>query len=232
MAPWQVKLESVFQLGTETAGVIGLPENRWPGPGQYLSIQCPSFDHEFRPVNLFKVIGEKGVLSLGPLPGHWQPGDWLIVQSPQGRGFTLPSAARRVGLVAKNVSAVRLLALVAPALAQDAAISLFCDPVPAPDILNCLPSTIEVNPLSEMIENLGWADYLAVDVELAALDQLAAFLPQTEIQCEAQVLVHTSMPCRGLGNCGVCAVETTHGWRMVCEDGPVFPLKELLNVAG
>ena len=46
-----------------------------------------------------------------------------------------------------------------------------------------------------------------------------------------QVLVRTDMPCRGIGECGLCAVRTTRGWQHACTDGPVFQLKELHHVA-
>ncbi|HMP39754.1 MAG TPA: hypothetical protein PKA05_05185, partial [Roseiflexaceae bacterium] len=35
----------------------------------------------------------------------------------------------------------------------------------------------------------------------------------------------------GVGACGVCAVEVRRGIRLLCEDGPVFDLKELGRTA-
>jgi NAD(P)H-flavin reductase len=36
------------------------------------------------------------------------------------------------------------------------------------------------------------------------------------------------MPCGGVADCGACAVETRLGWKLACEDGPVFDLIDLL----
>ena len=49
------------------------------------------------------------------------------------------------------------------------------------------------------------------------------------LPCPGQALVLASMPCAGLAGCGVCALRTRRGWRLACEDGPVFPLQDLLD---
>jgi hypothetical protein len=36
------------------------------------------------------------------------------------------------------------------------------------------------------------------------------------------------MPCAGLADCGVCAVELRRGWKLACKDGPVFDLRDIL----
>jgi hypothetical protein len=49
-----------------------------------------------------------------------------------------------------------------------------------------------------------------------------------------QVLVHTPMPCAGLGECGVCSIQVRvtpqprRTWKLVCRDGPVFNLADLI----
>jgi hypothetical protein len=45
------------------------------------------------------------------------------------------------------------------------------------------------------------------------------------------------MPCAGLGECGICAINTSTGsvhrlqkdYKLTCKDGPVFDLKMLLE---
>lgn len=221
-------LVEIFQLGSEITGILDLPAEYWPGPGQYLPCQRISGDINILPAHLFRVLGDPDQLSLGTIPDFWQPGDQLVCSPPQGHGFSLPSAARRVGLVPYQVSPLRLLALAGSALSQSAAVSLFTDSAPSLDLLNQVPSQVEVLPLSSLVNNPKWPDYLAVDLQRSALDHFSAlFRPE----CEGDVLVGTPMPCRGLGDCGVCAVQTQHGWRFACVDGPVFPIEEVLNVA-
>jgi NAD(P)H-flavin reductase len=119
----------------------------------------------------------------------------------------------------------------AQALEQDATVTLFCDPQPSPDILRRIPSVVEIAPLASLADNLSWPDYLAVDLHRESLPQLDQLLPEGSLPFEAQALVHTPMPCHGVGECGVCAVETQHGTKLACADGPVFDLEEVLHVA-
>jgi hypothetical protein len=114
---------------------------------------------------------------------------------------------------------------------QNAALVLFWDVGQNHDILHRLPAAVEVAPTASLAENLDWLDFLAVDVELAKLSQLDSLLSTPKLPFDGQVLVRTDMPCRGIGECGVCAVRTTKGWQHACTDGPVFQLKELHHVA-
>ena len=43
----------------------------------------------------------------------------------------------------------------------------------------------------------------------------------------AQVLLESPMAC-GFGGCYGCAVNTRHGFRLVCRDGPCFELGEII----
>ncbi len=231
MAELRGKLTEVFQLGCERAGILNLPAKFWPQPGQYLPCQNLSREAAILPTNLFNVMGSKGRLSLGPLPEAWIPGDMLAVLPPHGHGFHLPANARRVGLLAMGASPAHLLTLVEPALTQDAAITLFYFPTQPIEILDWLPPAVEVSPVASLLENLDWPDYLAMEVNLEDLDELSALFEGSRLPFPGQVLVRTAMPCRGLGKCGVCSVKTTRGWKLACQDGPVFPLEELIHVA-
>ena len=226
----QTNLIEITHIGSSTAGVLDIPAKFWPEPGQYLPCQNLKDKTPFD-LNLFKVIGSAGVLSLAPLPGDWYPGDDIACLPPHGNGFQLPPSARRVALLAMDVSPIRLLTLVKPALAQGASVTLFYDPGKYGDVLNWLPSAVEVVPLSAIGENLDWPDYLAIDIKRTSLSELNSLLGTSQLTFNGQVLVQTDMPCHGIGECGVCAVQTKHGWRLACKDGPVFPLEDLRNVA-
>ena len=226
-----VKLLEVSQIGQSFSGVLDIPKNSWPQSGQFLPCQNLTNDSDVGFVNLFKVIGTDEVLNVGPLPTRWQPGDRIACLPPHGKGFTLPLSARRVGLLTLTTSPIYLLTLAATAFAQGAAVSLFCESIPPMDLLNHVPPRVEVNQISALSENPDWLDYLAVDINYLELKTLSKLFNQTELLFEGQVLIRTPMPCRGLGDCGVCAVKTRSGWRMACADGPVFPLKEVLHVA-
>jgi hypothetical protein len=123
------------------------------------------------------------------------------------------------------------LTLTEAALAQGSSISLFCETIPSKGLLNHVPSRVEVTHISSLTENLDWPDFLAFDIAHHELETLSSLFTGSELPFEGQVLIRTPMPCRGLGDCGVCAVKTPSGWRYACKDGPVFPLSEVLHVA-
>ena len=226
------KLVEVFSLGGIRSGVFDLPRSAWPAPGQYLPAQSLIASSAILPTHLFNVTLDPSRPALAPLPADWQPGDRFAYLPPQGQGFHLPASARRVALCALGVAPIRLLPLIVQSLAQDATVTLFCDPQPSADILHRIPSVVEVAPLAVLTENLTWPDYLAADLRRDALPHLAELLPEGQLPFDAQALVRTAMPCHGIGACGVCAVEARQGTRLACTDGPVFALEEVLHVAG
>ena len=226
------KLVEIFSLGGSRAGILNLPSKDWPMPGQYLSAQALEETPEILPSHLFRVSIETERLALASLPAGWQPGDRLSLLPPQGKGFHLPGNARRVALAAIGVDPSRLLPLVPLALAQDATVTLFCAPQPSPDILRQIPSVVEIAPLAALRDNLDWPEVLAIDLRRESLPQLDEMIGTEEtLPFTGQVLVRTDMPCHGLAECGVCAVETQHGMKLACSDGPVFDLREVLHVA-
>ena len=226
------KLVEVFQLGGEVAGVLDMPPSAWPEPGQYLPAQRLSGEQGILPTPLFRVTDETDRLCVGPLPLNWTPGELLKFLPAQGRGYQLPFSASRIGLVALGVSPSRLLPIIPPALDKGASVALFCDRQLPTDLRNRIPSAIEIAPLSALINDLTWPDFLAIDLPLENLPQLRELLGMEHLPFEGQALIRTAMPCHGIGKCGVCSVQTAKGWWLACEDGPVFPLEEALHVAG
>ena len=231
MTPLSANLVEIFQRGSEIAGILDLPANHWPGPGQYLPCQPVSDDAGLLPSHLFRVLGTPGQLTVGPIPVNWQPGDSLICTAPQGRGFNLPGSARRVGLIPYGVSPFRLLCLGKQALSQGAVVALYTETMLPPEVLVGMPSQVEVLPLDALVENPDWPDFLAIDLERSAIERFRGQITPERLNCGGEVLVRTPMPCRGVGECGVCAVHTSRGWRLACEHGPVFPMAEVFDVA-
>ncbi len=228
----EVRLEN--GAAAQTSGRITCPAELRPGPGQYLLAHAPGRD-EALPVSLFGARGfplqadgspAPGELELAPpLPHGWTAGMRLTARGPFGRGFNLPASARRLGLVGLRPNPYRLLPLADVALAQGAAVTLYTRSVPAR-----LPPEVEVLPLESLSEALAWADFLAFDLAPAALSGLKkrfSLAPHTPMPVPSQVLVDVPMPCGGVGECGLCAVEVRRGWRLACKEGPVFDLNEL-----
>jgi hypothetical protein len=216
-------LELILEDGCRYARV-SCPANLIPGPGQYLLASDAS--DALLPVPLFYTdAAPQGFVASASMPVTWKPGDALSLRGPLGHGFTLPVAARRVGLVAFDGSPAYLRGLIRPALKQNALVVLVSDSVG-----DGLPDDVEVQPLSALEEILQWADYLALDARRRDLPRLKAALAawnQHSALSEAQILIRTQMPCGGVAECGVCAVTAKSGWKMTCRDGPVFDLMEI-----
>jgi len=136
-----------------------------------------------------------------------------------------------VGLIPYDVSPWYLLSLATGVLSTGGEVVLFSDSTLLLELLVWMPAPVEVLPLAALVEDPGWPDYLALDLEVSAFGRFVDEVPFQWVQCEGEVLVRTSMPCHGVGDCGVCAVHTRGGWRLACMDGPVFPIAEVFDVA-
>jgi dihydroorotate dehydrogenase electron transfer subunit len=142
-----------------------------------------------------------------------------------GRGFSLPNDARRLALAAFETGLSRLLPLAKQAMQQECAVTVFADP-PLPD----LPPAIEVYPLEDLPEALAWADLMALDLRREFLPRLRDALDirrGASLACPIEALIWTPMPCGGLGRCGACHMTAPGGWKLACEDGPVFDIQHL-----
>lgn len=218
------KIEELFLDGS--ARIACSPELT-PAPGQYLLAHVDG-SHSPLAVPLFSsmILPPNGFRSAPHVPPSWHPGDSLSLRGPIGHGFAIPSSARKIALIAFDDSPAHLQGLIAPALKQNAEIVLVCN-----SEVHDLPEVVEVQPLQALTDALHWADYAALDASRENLNRLSEMLAgkeQATAKIEAQILVRAPMPCGALADCGVCALPLHHDWKMICKDGPVFGLKELL----
>ena len=76
---------------------------------------------------------------------------------------------------------------------------------------------------------ISWADQVCAALPDAQLPALRDAIRAVKYRWErgfASVLREGPLVC-GVGACGVCAVETRRGPRMLCSDGPVFDLRDV-----
>lgn len=206
------------------AAWIECPPTAIPAPGQYVTAWASGEGDQALARTLFPGIpagSSTGFRSAPVVPLTWEPGTELVLRGPLGRGFHLPTHNLRLGLVALGETCERLLTLLPQALEQGSSIAVCADcPIPR------LPPEVEIYPLESLSEILPWADFLAIDSPRHLLDTLSGWLGQYRA-LNGQVLVYTLMPCTGQAACGACAIQGRRRPRLVCEDGPVFPLAEL-----
>ena len=197
-------------------------DNLIPNPGQYLLANDDSNSPLSVPI-FYTDLAPQGFIATAQ--EAWTPGQELFLRGPLGCGFTLPPSARKIGLVAFDDSPARLRGLIQPALKQNASVVLLFN-----GNVDDLPDDVEVQQLSMLEDILQWADYIAFDVERQNLRPLMERLEtQNRLSFfrEAQILIRAPMPCGGIADCGVCAVDTKSTWQMACKDGPVFDLREI-----
>jgi hypothetical protein len=216
----------LVETSLDSGGWITCASGLIPAPGQYLLAHADGSDAPLPVPVFFSDPAPNGFRAAQPLPPEWIPGTALHLRGPLGRGFSLPPSARHVALVAFDGSPARLRGLIEPALEQEASLALVCSHAPAD-----LPEVLEVHPLDAFLEIWRWADYVALDAARESLSGLRGMLDgagRVLLRQQAQILVRTPMPCGTLAECGVCAVSSRNGWLMVCRDGPVFELHDLM----
>jgi len=216
--------ETQLQSGIGRTAWIECPKAAIPAAGRYVMAWSPEEADAPLATPLFAArIEAGGFQAASPIPNTWEPGVRLELRGPLGKGFTPPANLRRLALASLDESISRLQPLMQNALDQGAAVALFTD-----NALPSLPSAVEANPLEGLRDALIWANYLALELPFSTLPELSQLLglelTRRALPCPAQALVRLAMPCGSLGDCGACAVETRLGWKMVCEDGPVFNL--------
>jgi len=215
-------IDQIYLDGRHAAHIT-CPPPLVPGPGQYLLATADSQPEAPLGRPLFcSAVSPSGFYAAPPLPGSWLPGAELDLRGPFGRGFNLPSSARRVAFASFSPNCARALALLEPALRQNAAVVLLSDNPPAD-----LPVRLEISPMTALADVAGWADYLAIEIQRELLQSLLAPIAGILNLGYAQVLIETPVPCAGVALCGVCAVKVRGGYELACKDGPVFDLARL-----
>lgn len=232
MSDYTVRLAALLLEPYQNAAArLQLPASALPNPGQYLQVHDPADREAVTATQLFAAgwqpasRGEGTAAELqvaGPLPATWQPGHSLLARGPLGRGFAVPTNTRRLAVAAWGRSAARLLPLAHAA----PEVAVFCD-----EPLGELPSHIEVQPLAALPAALAWADFVALDLPPAHVEELPSLLgfkervPRT---FNGQALITPPMPCGGLAQCGVCSFATARRPLLACASGPVFDVGQLL----
>jgi hypothetical protein len=220
MPVWDAHIFEICQQTDGLAAWIECPPAAIPAPGQYVMADFPGDVGLPTGIPLFQGdISPRGFLAAPPIPAHWGPGSPLKLRGPLGRGFHLPAGMRHLALAALGDVVSRLI----PLIPRNADVALFTD---TPRL--AVPLTVEIHPLCDLAANLPWADFLALDIPLAALPNLRHLLGQEAgLPCPAQALIFAPMPCGSLADCGACAVPARRAFKLACCDGPVFPLTEI-----
>lgn len=221
-------------------------------PGQFVMVRCsqgydpllrrPLSIHRVAPLSsptqlalLFAVVG-RGTNWLA----RRKQGDMIDLLGPLGHGFEIGPKSRNLLLIAGGIGIAPLVALAEKGIAKGFGITLLLGAptqsqlYPAP----LLPPEVKLVVATEdgSAGRRGVVTDLLVDTAAEA-DQIFACGPISMYRTMAsekilkgksvQVSMEVRMGC-GRGGCYGCALETRAGMRLVCQDGPVFDLKEII----
>jgi hypothetical protein len=225
--PMHIGTGQLTQMYLDGSAGLDCPPNMIPAPGQYLLAHDGASDLPLAVPVYFYDSAPKGFRCAPPYLSTWTIGTRLSLRGPLGHGFNMPVTARKIALIALDGSSAYLHGLIPLALKREMEAVLVCD-----SPVSGLSEDVEVQPLQAFDEICKWADFIAIDIAretLSQLKEMTSKLNQVSAVREAQVLIHTPMPCGGLAECGVCAIGLHHDWKMACKEGPVFILKDILK---
>ncbi len=214
-------------------------------PGQYCMVRCcdrlASDPLLRRPFFVHDSDGVRGscrlLVSVRGRASAWlvrqQPGMELDLLGPLGHGWSLLPETRHLLLLGEEPVLAPLIFLARHALARELSVTLLhcARSMEASYPAALLPPEVEyqvlVGELAEHLhEYITWADTLCCSVSRETLQMLAQNDPRWRARHFAQAVLWPSLAC-GSGICLSCQVETRHGPRLVCREGPVFALHEL-----
>ncbi len=198
-------------------------------PGQYIAI-WPDGQPDALPYTPFIQSCTGNLLTLAPdnLPA-WPPGQQLGWRGPLGSACHLPENMRKLALYSRAEHPGPLMPFIHSAI-QAGMDTVYCSSQPT-GYSAWLPAHVEWEDHSRLAEIATWADMLiaclprqTLAVELERLSTLPPSVQPDRIY----VLVVAEMPCNGIAQCGVCDIRVRHKAIHVCQDGPLFPLKDLI----
>ncbi|MDD5095783.1 MAG: dihydroorotate dehydrogenase electron transfer subunit [Dehalococcoidia bacterium] len=216
-------------------------------PGQFVTIRCgegfepllrrPLSIHRIKDGNLallFGVVG-KGTEWLS----RQSAGSSLDILGPLGNGFQIRKESKKLLMVAGGIGVAPLVALAERAIDEGLSVKLLLGARTSSHLYAEAIENVEIIQVTE--DGSAGKKGMATDL-LASLapwaDQIFACGPISMYRAMAnmkadlgnkpvQVTLEQIMGC-GVGACRGCAVPTVRGMKMVCNDGPVFDLREIV----
>ena len=219
-------------------------------PGQYVMVRCGEGQDMplRRPLSVHRISIDNRVAFLFAVVGRgteWlaqrREGDSVDLFGPLGNGFEVYPSSRNLLLVAGGIGIAPLVALAEQAVTTGRSVMLLIGDRNAdriyPDRL--LPSGVKTSVTTEdgsrgregmvtdlVLDFIPEADQVFACGPLPMYRKIAGMSGQLGDK-PTQVLLEAVLGC-GVGACLSCTVETKHGQRLVCKDGPVFELSEIV----
>ncbi len=184
---------------------------------------------------LFSVVG-RGTQWLA----HRKEGEMLDLLGPLGNGFSIHAKSQNLLLVAGGMGIAPLVFLAERAIAEGRSVTLILGAETKAKLYpkDLLPAGVETiittedgshgrkGMVTELLPDLaGHADQLFA---CGPASMYRAMMDLKELKGKSiQVSLEVRMGC-GLGACLGCGMETKRGFKLVCKDGPVFELEDVI----
>ena len=223
--------------------------------GQFVMLSSWQMENLFlkRPFSFYNIDSEQGVFTIfykivgrgTKILSQSKTGDEVELIGPCGNGFSLPMNTKRIALVARGIGVATLLPLALEAKKEGIEIYSFLSArekalLLGKDRLGPLSSRIfyttdddwkgtdgKVTFFLEELLKSNIIDFQAVYV--CGSKRLSRHIKklQEEYRFAAYVSLEERMGC-GIGACKGCVINTIHGYRRVCKEGPIFSLEEVV----
>lgn len=224
-------------------------------PGQFVMLSSWQMENLFlkRPFSFYNIDSGQGIFTIfyktvgkgTKILSQSKAGDEVELIGPCGNGFSFPINTKRIALVARGIGIATLLPLALEAKKRGIEIYSFLSArektlLLGKDKLKPLSSHIfyttdddwkgtdgKVTFLLEELLKGNTVDFQVVYV--CGSKRLARHIKelQKEYRFAAYVSLEERMGC-GIGACKGCVINTIHGYRRVCKEGPVFSLEEVI----
>lgn len=224
-------------------------------PGQYCMVRCcSSFAADpllRRPFYIHSVQHTQGICRL-LIHVRGRGTAWLVQQAegstlellgPLGHGWSIRPTTRNLLLINEGASIAALPFLAQVALEQELAVAVVSQTVTADEayppvlfspeveyhIITADGSTGRHGELQYLISPyLSWADAVCCSVSRETALALYNSFERLHTKHFAQCAYTQPLVC-GTGACFACSVETHSGQKLVCRDGPIFDLRDLVR---
>ena len=167
-----------------------------------------------------------------------QVGMELDVLGPLGHGWSLQPETRNLLLIGEDPVLAPLNFLARQAIERELSVTLLhcARSMEAGYPAALLPPEVEYQvlvgaPADQLKEYVNWADAVCCSVSRETLLQISQADPRWQARHFVQIALWPLLAC-GSGMCLSCQVETRHGPQLVCREGPVFALNELVESQG
>jgi len=219
-------------------------------PGQYVMVRCGEGQDMplRRPLSVHRISQDGSIALLFAVVGRgteWlakrNEGDCIDLFGPLGNGFDIDPSSKKLLLVAGGIGIAPLVALGERAVATGKSVMLLIGDTTVDRIYpdHLLPTGVETVIITE--DGSAGVKGMATDLlprYVPEADQVFACGPLPMYRKMAgmgdvpggkpvQVILETVLGC-GVGACLGCTVATVHGPRLVCKDGPVFELRDIV----